>query len=63
MSDRTWRRSSYSGQAGNCVEVSTSEPGIVAVRDSADPAGPEITVSSQAWLAFVQRIKRGEFDR
>jgi Domain of unknown function (DUF397) len=28
-----WRKRSYSGTQGNCVEVATNLPGIVAVRD------------------------------
>jgi Domain of unknown function (DUF397) len=61
MNDSTWRKSSYSSAQGNCVEVCTSQPGVVAVRDSKDRYGHEITVSDQAWSALVQRIKQGEF--
>jgi len=61
MSDRTWRKSSFSGDAGNCVEVCTSRPGAVAVRDSKDVPGPELAVSGHAWSEFVQGIKHGEF--
>jgi hypothetical protein len=58
--NRTWRKSSYSSAQGNCVEVSTSEPATIAVRDSKNP-GPEITVSGDAWSAFVAGIKSGDF--
>ena len=35
-----WRKSSRSnGSGGNCVEVASNLPGIVAVRDSKDPQG------------------------
>jgi hypothetical protein len=62
MSDTTrqWRKSSYSGTTGNCVEICTSNPRIVAVRDSKDVPGPELAVSDRAWLAFVRGIKHGE---
>jgi Domain of unknown function (DUF397) len=62
MNDRTWRKSSYSSGQGNCVEVCTSEPGVVGVRDSKDRYEKELTVSDRAWSAFVQGVKRGEFD-
>jgi Domain of unknown function (DUF397) len=58
---RQWRKSSYSGTSANCVEVCTSQPGTVGVRDSKDVLGPELAVSDQAWARFVQRIKGGEF--
>jgi hypothetical protein len=41
--------------------VASNLPGIVAVRDSKNVPGPELTVSDQAWSAFVQGIKHGEF--
>jgi hypothetical protein len=63
VNDRTWRKSSYSGNSGNCVEVCTSEPGTVAVRDSKNVPGPELAVSDQTWSAFVKGIKNREFDR
>jgi hypothetical protein len=57
---RQWRKSSYSSTSANCVEVCTDEA-TVAVRDSKDITGPEITVSGDAWSAFVTGIKHGEF--
>jgi Domain of unknown function (DUF397) len=60
MNDRAWQTSSYSGGQGNCVEICTSQPGVVAVRDSKDRCGWELTVSERAWSAFVQGIKQGE---
>ena len=37
LSRAEWRKSSYSGQSGNCVEVARNLPGLVAVRDSNEP--------------------------
>jgi hypothetical protein len=54
--------SSYSGTTGNCVEICTSEPHTVAVRDSKNVPGPELAVSNQAWSAFTEAIKHGELD-
>ena len=34
LSRAEWRKSSYSSQSGNCVEVARNLPGLVAVRDS-----------------------------
>jgi hypothetical protein len=39
LSEARWRKSTRSGE-GNCVEVADNLPGVVAVRDSKDPAGP-----------------------
>jgi hypothetical protein len=55
-----WKKSSYSGNTGNCVEVATNLDGIVAVRDSKDPEGARVTVSPQAWRAFMQEMARRE---
>jgi Domain of unknown function (DUF397) len=60
MNDRAWQKSSYSSAQGNCVEICTSQPGVVAVRDSKDRYGWELTVSERAWSAFVQGIKQGK---
>jgi hypothetical protein len=56
-----WRKSSYSANGGNCVEVANS-PGVVAVRDSKNPDGPRLAVTGNAWSAFVAGIQHGELD-
>ena len=59
----TWRKSSYSGNNGGaCVEVCTSDPGAVAVRDSKDCEGPVLGFTPEAWSVFVRAIKNREFD-
>lgn len=55
-----WRKSSYSGQAGNCVEMAGNLPGVVGVRDSKNPDGPALVVTPQAWRAFIAGVKKGE---
>lgn len=57
-----WRTSTYSANGSTCVEVASNLPGIVAVRDSKDRGGPELTFSDQAWSAFIQGIKHRELD-
>ena len=57
LSCAAWQKSSYSGSnGGQCVEVARNLPGIVAVRDSKDPAGPPLIVASRDWTAFVRRV-------
>lgn len=53
-----WKKSSYSGNTGNCVEVATNLDGIVAVRDSKDPEGARVVVSPQAWRTFTHEMVR-----
>jgi hypothetical protein len=58
-----WRKSSRSnGSGGNCVEVASNLPGVVAVRDSKDPHGPRLTFTPAAWQAFTARVRNGDFD-
>jgi len=53
LSRAEWRKSSYSGQDGNCVEVARNLPGLVAVRDSKKPGGAKLLVSRETWRAFL----------
>ncbi|RLP89294.1 DUF397 domain-containing protein [Micromonospora sp. BL4] len=57
MTDLTgavWRKSTRSGgNGGNCVEVATNLPGVVAVRDSKDPTGPTLVLSHDAWRRML----------
>ncbi|MDH6109369.1 hypothetical protein P3T36_000141 [Kitasatospora sp. MAP12-15] len=57
----SWRKSTYSGSGGQCVEVADGFPGIVPVRDSKDPSGPALVLTSDAFAAFVAGVKTGEF--
>ena len=57
LSRADWRKSSYSSQSGNCVEVATNLPGMVAIRDSKDPGGPGLLVPATEWRAFVRGLK------
>ncbi|MGW0813162.1 DUF397 domain-containing protein [Streptomyces viridiviolaceus] len=57
-----WLRSSYSTGANNCVE--TARPpagpwaGLLAVRDSKDPAGPALLFSPGSWASFTAEVHR-----
>lgn len=57
----SWKKSSYSGAHGDCVEVRAPGHAAVAVRDSKNPHGPALTFSPQAWTAFVACVDAGAF--
>lgn len=63
LASAAWRKSSYSGSQGNCVEVAGGLPSAVAVRDSKNPGGPALVFTQDAWTAFIAQIRRGEFVR
>ena len=52
-----WRTSTHSGQNGSCIQVAGNLPGIVAVRDSKNPEGPELIFASDQWQRFATSIK------
>ncbi|MDH2428795.1 DUF397 domain-containing protein [Sphaerisporangium sp. TRM90804] len=61
LSKAAWRKSSRSGNnGGQCVEVAGNLPGLVAVRDSKNPAGPVLVLGPAAWRVFVGGVKGGE---
>lgn len=48
-----WHKSSYSTSEANCVEV-TATPSIeIGVRDTKDRGAGHLTVSAEAWTAFL----------
>ncbi|MDH6189492.1 hypothetical protein M2168_002524 [Streptomyces sp. CZ24] len=59
--DYTWVKSSYSNDGGNnCVEWAPSVAAAsrtVPVRDSKDTTLPGVSVSAEAWSAFVGSLK------
>ena len=62
MDKLTWRKSSFSGGEGNCVEVAMHDSGI-SVRDTKDNgSGPELTFTPAEWQAFLNAVRAGEFD-
>lgn len=54
--ERTWHRSTYSGNmdSGACVEVSLAQDALV--RDSKATRGDALVFSIQAWRAFVTSV-------
>jgi hypothetical protein len=58
LSRAAWRKSSYSnGQGGDCVEVASNLPGVIAIRDSKNPDGPALIVSRDDWASFTTRLR------
>jgi len=55
-----WRKSSYSGQSQNCIEVTGGPRSAVAVRDSKDPDGPALLLTPSAWRVLTSRVKSRE---
>jgi hypothetical protein len=56
MNEPRWRKSSYSGGQGNCVEVA-GIVGRVVVRDTKDAATAVLMFSPDAWRKLVTRVK------
>lgn len=65
MDDRqfgSWRKSTRSGGADNCVEVATATDRHVGVRDSKNPDAGILVFTPGEWSAFVAGVRDGEFD-
>ena len=57
LSRATWRKSTYSSQNGNCVEVARNLPELVAIRDSKQPDGPILLVTSKVWRTLIEDLQ------
>ncbi|WP_030617024.1 DUF397 domain-containing protein [Streptomyces sclerotialus] len=58
----SWKKSSYSGGNGACVEIAVPAAEAIAVRDSKDPDGPRLTFDTAAWSTFVAEVGAGTYD-
>lgn len=62
-----WRKSSHSdaqGQ-GNCVEIAetyATTHGVIAIRDSKNPTGQPLLVTTTAWHTFTTATAAYHFD-
>lgn len=52
-----WRKSSYSSDQANCVEVAAIAT-AVGIRDTKDREGGHLTVPAPAWAAFLSSASR-----
>ncbi|MEU7044288.1 DUF397 domain-containing protein [Streptomyces varsoviensis] len=55
--EAAWRKSSYSGAQGDCLEAAELD-GLTVVRDSKNENGPVLGFTRAAWAAFVADVKR-----
>lgn len=54
--DPRWRKSSYSDNGGECVEVGDDMRRVL-VRDTQDRTGPMLRFSAETWRRFADRVK------
>ncbi|GLZ35960.1 DUF397 domain-containing protein [Lentzea sp. NBRC 105346] len=54
-----WRKSSYSGNGMNCVEVGHG----VGIRDSKAVAAGHLPVNAPAWSSFLTAVKSSHLSR
>lgn len=57
-----WRVSSWCAGNGECVAVARLPSGHVLVKDTKEPAGPQLRFDASEWRAFVAGVRAGEFD-
>ncbi|WP_347696463.1 DUF397 domain-containing protein [Nonomuraea sp. B12E4] len=62
LTTAAWRKSSFSGDNGNCLEVAPLSKGRVGIRDTEQSNMQPYVVSASVWDAFTKAVKAGEFD-
>ena len=55
-----FRKSSYSANSANCVEVANTDTGA-AVRDSKHPDAGHLMFNANEWRAFLRDVKSARF--
>lgn len=51
-----WRKSSFSGQNGSCVETASGGD-VVMVRDTANRDGGTLSFTADAWRTFLGALR------
>jgi hypothetical protein len=59
LSRAQWRKSSYSGANGDCVEVAADSKARLLVRDTKDREGPVLSFRPRTWQQFAAQLKVG----
>ena len=62
LSQAAWFKATASQNNGGCVEVAVNLPGIVAIRDSKNPASGAHVIRPAVFAAFVAAARAGRFD-
>ncbi|MGI8308635.1 DUF397 domain-containing protein [Saccharopolyspora hattusasensis] len=62
FSGAAWRKSSRSGDTGQCVELAQNLPGVSAVRDSKAPEQGALVFTKAQLQAFLTTVKSGQLD-
>ncbi|WP_132838802.1 DUF397 domain-containing protein [Streptomyces sp. BK205] len=58
MQTLQWKKSSYSGDSSNCLEIAAT-PTVIHVRDSKRTDGPHLVLSPGAWTRFICQSTSG----
>jgi Domain of unknown function (DUF397) len=61
MPTHNWQKSSYSGEAANCVYLAAAQDGTIKIRES-DAPDVILTTTPENLKALILGIKAGEFD-
>lgn len=51
-----WRKSTYSGSNGSCVETASGS-GVVLIRDTTDRDGGTLAFTAEAWQTFLGTLR------
>ncbi|MBT2456595.1 DUF397 domain-containing protein [Streptomyces sp. ISL-86] len=57
LSQAIWRKSTFSGDQGDCLEVTDDHPELIPLRDSKRPHGPVLCFGHAAWRPFIDSVK------
>ncbi|MFE2494645.1 DUF397 domain-containing protein [Streptomyces scopuliridis] len=61
MSALNWQKSSFSGEAANCVHIAAADDGSIKIQES-DTPDTIVTTTPEKLRAFILGVKAGEFD-
>ncbi|MET8746823.1 DUF397 domain-containing protein [Streptomyces sp. NPDC004728] len=62
LNSLVWRKSTFSGDQGACVEAASLPDGRIAVRNSNHPDAGAVFFTAVEMDAWIKGVKAGEFD-